>query len=72
MANEQRIRKLSIGPSEPEPVKARDSCAGMLVIADYIDPLNRHRTLVLERVGWSATKARTKSKGAPPVENEKA
>ena len=49
MASRQRIRKLSLGPSEP--VTARNSCAGMIVIADYLDPINNHRTLVLERVG---------------------
>ena len=49
-----RINKLVLGPSEP--VTARNSHAGMLIIADYIDPMNNQRTLVLERVATDKPK----------------
>ncbi len=49
-----RLQKLTVGPAG----KFR-STAGMVVIADYADPVNNQRTLVLERQGAAEPKKRT-------------
>ena len=59
-----RFTKLNLGPA----TEARHrSVAGSIIIADYIDPVNSQRTLVLEKVlaaGKPAAKPR-KSNRAP-------
>jgi hypothetical protein len=47
MASKQKYRKLVLGPSGK--ITARSSVVGLVVIADYLDPANNQRTLVLER-----------------------
>jgi hypothetical protein len=49
MSRRASIRKLNLGPSVP--ITMKNSTAGMVVIADYLDPTNGQRTLVLERQG---------------------
>jgi len=60
-----RFTKLNLGPAEGK----HRSVAGSIIIADYIDPVNSQRTLVLERVASDGKKAPTKRKGnaAPKV-----
>jgi len=48
MATNSKYRELSLGPSEP--ITRRNSVQGMLVTADYIDPLSNRRMLLLKRV----------------------
>ncbi len=55
MASKSKYRELNLGPSEP--ITRRNSVQGMLVTADYLDPINNQRTLVLKRVGLADAEA---------------
>lgn len=48
-----RFTKLNLGPMTAE---RHRSVAGSIIIADYIDPTNSQRTLVLERVATDGKK----------------
>jgi len=66
MASRVKFRKLSLGPSGL--VSRKSSVAGMLVLADYLDPENNQRTLLLERrdvVEAPAPKAKAHHKKKP-------
>lgn len=70
MATRNKYRELNLGPSEP--ITRRNSVQGMLVTADYLDPINNQRTLVLKRVGLADAEApkpkpRQKRKAKPVV-----
>jgi hypothetical protein len=59
-----RYTKLNLGPM----TEARHrSVAGSIVIADYVDPTNSQRTLVLEKV---ATEPKRKSSKKPKPQPE--
>ena len=62
MATKSKYRELSLGPSEP--ITRRNSVQGMLVTANYIDPLNNQRMLLLKRVEASAAEPAPKPKVA--------
>jgi hypothetical protein len=47
MSSRQKYRKVNLGPSDK--ITARNSLAGLVVLADYVDPSSGQRTLVLER-----------------------
>jgi hypothetical protein len=47
------------------------SVAGSIVIADYVDPLNSQRTLVLEKVAGAGEPKRKSNKKAKPSPAER-
>ena len=49
MGSRQKYRELSIGPACL--IGARASTVGLIVVADYNDPVSNQRTLLLKRVG---------------------
>ena len=59
MASRNRYTKLNLGPMTSE---RHRSVAGSIVIADYVDPTNGQRILVLERA-----ESKPKRKAAPKV-----
>jgi len=63
MSAKQRICKITLGPSDP--ITRKNSCAGLVVIADYLDPITSQRTLVMERPETPAPKAAAPAKPKP-------
>jgi hypothetical protein len=61
MSRGQKYRKLVLGPIEK--ITARNSTAGMVVAADYNDPLLKAHVLLLERVTVAKAADTESSKG---------